>query len=189
MEKGQGPRPVPSPTKLEKVDRAKPETDEVPLAAICGGPATRGREKKRQFQWPLLSVVSLASFDEPDAKPKADESPVVATQSFSLPQIEELQFPCKKIIRANRIVEVQRGDMSDMTNRPARKKKFADDLKSLAHKLAIAQFGKNILQGHHTAFGDTLNYETPPAPLKSGAVYICLSRDQCVSLVLGYFIL
>ena len=25
--------PVPSPTKLEKVDRAKPETDEVPLAA------------------------------------------------------------------------------------------------------------------------------------------------------------
>ncbi len=84
---------------------------------------------------------------------------------------------------------MQRGDMSDMTNRPARKKKFADDLKSLAHKLAIAQFGKNILQGHHTAFGDTLNYETPPAPLKSGAVYICLSRDQCVSLVLGYFIL
>ncbi len=56
---------------------------------------------------------------------------------------------------------MQRGDMSAMSNRPARKKKFADDLKSLAHRLAAAQFGKNIMQDHQTAFGDALNYETP----------------------------
>ena len=43
VEKGQYLIAVPSPTKLEKVDRAKPETDEVPLAAICDSPAIKSR--------------------------------------------------------------------------------------------------------------------------------------------------
>jgi hypothetical protein len=42
-----------------------------------------------------------------------------------------------------------------------RKKKYAEDLKTLAAKIATAQFGKNIFQDHKAAFGDALNYETP----------------------------
>ena len=44
VEKGQYLRPAPSPTKLEKVDRATwRETDEVPLAAKCDSPANMER--------------------------------------------------------------------------------------------------------------------------------------------------
>ncbi len=60
------------------------------------------------------------------------------------------------------VLAMQRGDMSCLSNRPARKKKYAEDLKNLAGKMAVARFGKQILQDHQTVFGDALGYETPP---------------------------
>ena len=58
LEKGQHLRPVPSPSQMEKVDRAKPETDEVPLVATNESHPLVARKKKRHFNWPKMLLNS-----------------------------------------------------------------------------------------------------------------------------------
>ena len=60
------------------------------------------------------------------------------------------------------IAAMARGDVSALANRPARKEKFTRDLRQLACKLAIGQFGQEAFDLHQKTFGGALNYESPP---------------------------
>ena len=63
---------------------------------------------------------------------------------------------------AHIVAAMAHGDISVLANRPARKQKFTRDLRELACKLAIGQFGQIAFDLHQKEFGSVLNYETPP---------------------------